>query len=198
VTWTRLVIPAFCGLLLACQQQEVKRQPIESGLDTTLVHQGISFWVACANQSALDTVRVTPAGLEIDNRAQERAIDGTVTGVEVADLNRYGSPEVYVFVTSAGSGSYGSVVGYSANRKNSMSDVYLPSLLKDGIGIGYMGHDRFTIEEDALVRRFPIYLNGDTNANPTGGMREVHYQLVAGEAGWCLEMGLAIDLKEQS
>ncbi len=109
-----------------------------------------------------------------------------MTGVEVADLNGDGSPELYVLVTSSGSGSYGSVVAFSVNRKKSMSDVHLPPLPKDGIGVRYMGHDRFAIEEDALVRRFPIYLDGDTIANPTSGMREVHYRLVAGEAGWPL------------
>ena len=51
-------------LLLACQQQEVRRQPIQSGLDTTLVHQRISYRVVCANPSSLDTVHVTPAGLD--------------------------------------------------------------------------------------------------------------------------------------
>jgi hypothetical protein len=37
------------------------------------------------------------------------------------------------------------------------------------------------------LRRFPVYDDGDTNSAPTGGKRQVHYELVAGEAGWVLE-----------
>jgi len=33
-----------------------------------------------------------------------------------------------------------------------------------------------------LAQRFPIYKEGDTNANPTGGIRQIEYQLVDGEA----------------
>ncbi len=40
--------------------------------------------------------------------------------------------------------------------------------------------------ESRLVRRFPVYLPGDTNAQPSGGTRQVSYRLEAGEAGWVL------------
>ena len=45
-----------------------------------------------------------------------------------------------------------------------------------------MGHDEFAIIETSLARRFPIYKNGDTNNNPTGGMRQIQYKLKDGEA----------------
>ena len=48
---------------------------------------------------------------------------------------------------------------------------------------GYQGHDAFAIVERYLVRRFPIYRKGDTNAKPTGGLRQIHYRLRPGEAG---------------
>ena len=51
-----------------------------------------------------------------------------------------------------------------------------------------MGHDQFAIGEAALLRRFPIYRNGDTNAAPTGGVRQLQYKLKAGEAGWVLKL----------
>ena len=53
---------------------------------------------------------------------------------------------------------------------------------------GYMGHDEFAIVENSLARRFPIYAAGDSNAAPSGKMRQVSYGLVAGEAGWLLRM----------
>jgi hypothetical protein len=45
-----------------------------------------------------------------------------------------------------------------------------------------MGHDEFTIMETTLARRFPIYKEGDTNSNPTGGTRQIEYKLQDGEA----------------
>jgi hypothetical protein len=46
-----------------------------------------------------------------------------------------------------------------------------------------MGHDELAVVENNLVRRFPVYREGDTNAAPAGGMRQIQYKLVAGESG---------------
>ena len=51
-----------------------------------------------------------------------------------------------------------------------------------------MGHDAFAVVENRFVQRFPVYKPGDTNASPTGGMRQLHYKLVPGEAGWVLKL----------
>jgi hypothetical protein len=51
-----------------------------------------------------------------------------------------------------------------------------------------MGHDEFAVVERVLVRRFPVYKPGDTNSNPTGGMRQIAYKLFSGEAGWVLRV----------
>ena len=45
----------------------------------------------------------------------------------------------------------------------------------------YMGHDTFKIENQKLVRIFPIYGKGDTHKNPTGGLRKMIYGLYPGE-----------------
>ena len=52
---------------------------------------------------------------------------------------------------------------------------------------GYMGHDTFKMEDQKLVRIFPIYNEGDTNQNPTGGTRKLVYGLYPGEAMWQLK-----------
>ena len=157
--------------------------------DRTLELQGIRFVVTCANEGSLNILRIVPAGLETDNSPIVRTIDGIVTGAEVADLNVDGSPEIYVYVTSAGSGSYGSLVAYSANRRKSLSDLYLPPVTENKVASkGYMGHDEFAVGEGVLLHRFPIYNNTDTNANPTGGTRQLQYKLVPGEAGWVLKV----------
>jgi hypothetical protein len=56
-----------------------------------------------------------------------------------------------------------------------------------------MGHDAFSVGEGAFLRRFPIYRDGDTNTNPTGGMRQLQYKLVQGEAGWILRIDREIE-----
>ena len=90
----------------------------------------------------------------------------------MADLNGDGSPELYVYVASAGSGSYGSLVAYSANRRKSLSEIYLPPITDHATAAqGYLGHDQFAVVEGTLVRRFPVYKPGDSNAAPSGGSR---------------------------
>ena len=155
------------------------------GFEQKLSLQGISFEVSCPNQGSINQLTIKPSGLEIDNSAIQKEVDGTVTGAETSDLNGDGSPEIIVYVSSAGSGTYGSVVAYSANNKKSLSEIYLPPLADaPEYSVGYMGHDEFAVVENSLSRRFPIYRKGDSNANPTGGTRQVDYKLVPGEAGW--------------
>jgi hypothetical protein len=162
--------------------------------DKTLVLNGVTFRVTSANNSSLNTLRIVPTGLEIDNSPISREIDGTVMGAEVADLNADGSPEIYVYVTSAGSGSYGSLVAYAANRRKSLSEIYLPPISQNpAASRGYMGHDEFAVVENVLVQRFPIYRDTDTNARPTGGTRQLQYRLVAGEAAWILKLDRMVD-----
>lgn len=162
--------------------------------DKSMMVQGVKFRVVCANNSSVNRLEIIPTGLKIDNRPISREIDGTVTGAEVADLNGDGSPEVYVFVTSAGSGSYGSLVAYSANRRKSLSEIALPPITDHPTAAkGYMGHDEFAVVRNMLTRRFPIYKSGDTNAVATGGTRQLQYKLVAGEATWVLRIDRVVD-----
>jgi hypothetical protein len=151
----------------------------------TLELQGITFVVECDNSSSTNKLTITPKGLEGKNEVIEAEADGGVTGAEVADLDANGSPEVYVYVSSAGSGSYGRVIGYAANNKKSLSMINFPEMDPNSKEAkGYMGHDEFAVVENVLVRRFPIYKEGDSNAKPTGGTRQVQYKLKQGEAAW--------------
>lgn len=165
-----------------------------SGFDQTLTLQGITFRVSCPNDSSVNRLTIAPAGLEIDNRPIVREIDGTVTMAEVSDIDVNGSPEIWVYVQSAGSGSYGSLVAYAANNKKSLSEIYLPPVVDHPkASAGYMGHDEFRIVENTFVQRFPIYRPGDSNAAPTGGTRQLQYKLVPGEAGWLLKLERVVE-----
>ena len=162
--------------------------------DQTLSLQGVSFRVQTDNASSINRLTITPTGLEVDNHAIEVEADGTVTGAEVADLDANGSPEIYVYVTSAGSGSYGSLVAYAANNLKSLSQIYLPPIEESPrAAAGYMGHDEFAVVEFSLVRRFPVYKAGDNNAAPSGGTRQLQYKLKAGEAGWLLVVDKVVE-----
>ena len=166
------------------------------GFDKVLTLQGITFHVQATNNGSLNQLTITPSGLEEVNTVIKQEIDGAVTGAEVGDINRDGSPEIYIYVTSAGSGSYGSLVAYSANNKKSLSEIYLPSLQDDKkASQGYMGHDEFTLIENRFARRFPVYLKDDANCCPKGGTRQLEYKLVPGEATWQLKLVKSIDLK---
>ena len=158
--------------------------------------QGITFDVATIGEGSLCTLYIKPHGLSMANEMMTQEIDGAVSGAEIADINADGSPEIYVYVTSAGSGSYGSLVAYAANNKKSLSEIYLSPLEDDKKNsVGYMGHDEFTIIENTFARRFPVYNKDDANCCPKGGTRQLEYKLKAGEAGWILKLHKSLDYK---
>jgi hypothetical protein len=172
------------------------REKTRSGeiFDQTFVFQGVSFRVSSPNNSSLSPVRIEAIGPALEQSILEFEADGVIVGAEVADLDANGSPELYIYTASAGSGSYGGLIAIAVNSGKSLSDVYLPPLTGEDVAtFGYMGHDQFAVVENTLVRRFPVYESGDTNANPTGGTVQLQYKLEAGEAGWILRLDKIID-----
>ena len=93
--------------------------------------------------------------------------DGSVTKTWLTDLTGNGQPGVLVWMTSAGSGAYGSLHLYEM-REGRFSRRPLQSLT-DAQRLGYMGHDVFTVSKGNIERRFPRYREADSNAKPTGG-----------------------------
>ena len=148
-----------------------------------LQFKGISFDVNTKGSGSLRQLVIQPKGFEETNKSVELEIDGKVTDAQVADLNADGFPEVLIFTQSAGSGSYGNVIAFSANGVKSMSRIYFPLVSENTkLNKGYMGHETFLINESALIQEFPIYKEGDPNSNATGGVRRIQYKLVNGEA----------------
>lgn len=158
------------------------------------VLQGVTFQVESPNEGSLNQVKVRAETPDGKLHPMEAEADGTVTNVEVEDLNADGYPEIYIYVTSAGSGSYGSLIAYASNRNRSLSQIHLPPIADDpAVAEGYMGHDEFAVGEGALLRRFPVYRKGETNAAPGGGTRQIQYKLKAGEAGWVLRQDRVLE-----
>lgn len=180
----------FCsgGASLEGVYHRISEELDRSQIDNTnyfnnLIYNDVGFTISTKGFGSIQELFVEPYGLEIVNRKESISIDGTVVNSEIGDLNFDGFPEVLIYTSSAGSGTYGSVVGFSVNNGKSMSRIYFPDISKnEKANIGYMGHDEFAIVESTLVQRFPIYKPGDSNANPTGGIRQIQYKLIDGEA----------------
>jgi hypothetical protein len=101
-----------------------------------------------------------------------------ISDVFVTDLDGNGFDEIYIITT-----------GFASNKDKSLSMINFPEIQEGDENFeGYMGHDTFKIENQKLVRIFPIYNNGDTNQNPTGGIRKLVYGLYQGEAMWQLKV----------
>ncbi len=105
-----------------------------------------------------------------------------VSATVTADLDKNGFDEIYFVTTSAGSGSYGNLLGVSSNKDKSLSLMFFPEMDPNDkqpgkLFDGYEGHDRYAIENNVLIRRFPY--KGDTN-----NMKSVPYQILMGEGGY--------------
>ena len=149
----------------------------------TLSMENISFDVSTTGKGSIQKLTIQPFGLEIDNNKIIMEVEGSVTNAEIADLNSDGFPELLVYTTSAGSGSYGNVIAYSVNAGKSVSQIYFPPIADNPLtNKGYMGHDEFSIVKNTLVQRFRTYKENDENSNPTGNIRQIKYKLSDGEA----------------
>jgi hypothetical protein len=145
--------------------------------------QGTTFQIYSFINSYDKKLTIEFKGLENGDQKVEHIITGSILNAEVEDLNSDGYPELCIYISEDGSGSYGSVIAYSSNNGKSMSQVYLPEISENkDLSNGYMGHDEFTLVENYLVRRFPIYNEGDANSEPSGGHRQIQYKMVDGEA----------------
>ena len=137
---------------------------------------------------SLSTIEIRTTGFEHNFHEIYEDRD-PISDVFVADLDGNGFDEIYIITAAAGSGGYGSVLGLASNKDKSLSMINFPEPRKgDAHFEGYMGHDTFKIEDGKLVRIFPVYNKGDTNAHPTGGRRKLIYDLAPGEAIWQLKV----------
>ena len=95
----------------------------KTGFYKTLTFQNISFEIITSGEGSLNQLSIQPKGLEIDNQKIDLEIDGQVVNAEIEDLNSDGFPEILIYTKSAGSGSYGNVIGYSVNNGKSISQI---------------------------------------------------------------------------
>jgi hypothetical protein len=152
---------------------------------------GITFEIS--SQGSI--LRIVPSGLKIDNSPIERAIDGVVTGADIGDINVDQSPEIYIYVKAKDSAS---LIAYSANKKNSLSDIYLPPFTDDPkLSKGFRRHSEIALVENVVAQRFPIFKDGDSDGKPTGGIRQMQYKLKQGESSWVLKLDKTIEYQSK-
>ena len=137
---------------------------------------------------SLSTIKISTQDFE--NNYQEIYEDrNPISNVFVTDLDVNSFDEIYIFTISAGSSSFGTILGFASNKDKSLSMINFPEIQEGDKNFeGYMGHDVFKIEKRKLIRIFPIYNEGNTNQNPTGGKRKLVYGLYTGEAMWQLKV----------
>lgn len=166
--------------------------PVSIPSPTTFItnyNKTLQFRIYQFSVTAIDTGRVRTAyvkayrGTALLTSFQVK-VDGVIAGAEVADLDKNGFPELYIYSTSDGSGSFGRVYAWQflPERK---ADIAIPNWRLTANG--YMGHDSLWIEQTILCRKFPVYQSGDANAEPSGGFQMVRYQLKPQGTGYVLE-----------
>lgn len=184
----------FLSVYWNLYRQSCESNSLTSPEGCRVIFGDIEFTVQATDAGSLNQLTVQAVGPELDIEQFTHELDGSAHRAEIADLDADGWPEIYIYVSSAGSGSYGSLVAYAVNNGKSITPIYLRPLTDDPVAsTGYMGHDDFAVVENRLIQRFPIYLEGDTNSAPTGGTRQLQYRLTPGEAGWILETDRVVE-----
>ena len=151
--------------------------------DQTLEADGFSVHITSLNIPVKNTITLLPTGLKSMNAPLALEVEELIVRAFLEDADSDNSPEVFLILTNPGSGSHGKVLAFSTNGKKALTPIEIDEPTPKHLE-GYMGHDEFTVMENTLVRRFPIYKKGDANASPTGGWRQFQYKLKPGEAAW--------------
>jgi hypothetical protein len=154
-----------------------------AAFDQTLEADGISIHITSPNTPEKNSITLQPNGLKSVNDSMDFEVEEMVASAFLEDADGDNSPELFLILTSPGSGSYGKVLAFSTNGKKSLTPIMIADPAPKDLE-GYMGHDEFAVMENTLTRRFPVYKKGDTNASPTGGWRQIQYKLQPGEAAW--------------
>ncbi len=105
----------------------------------------------------------------------EAARDGFIEKVLFLDPDGDGICSATICIRSAGSGSYLQILQYTLSFEGIDSEGTWSNLtaIPEHLSVGYIGHDTIERQSEMLVRAFPIHLDGDTNAAPSGETRSL-------------------------
>jgi hypothetical protein len=189
-----ILFPAIMAILMSCSNNQAtteKSTSQDSVAAADTAAPAVTKTDYKTNTGKVITVSEShPQGASLSNItvafAGDPASEMKFTDVEpinkvlVGDLDSDGFDELYIITISAGSGSYGNVIGIASLKDKSLSQITVPpveekDLKKGGQFEGYEGHDKYEIIENSLARQFPIK---GTNVTT----RAINYKLKAGEA----------------
>lgn len=181
------IVMVFTVFLLSCSKPKEKDSPSVKQYHTR-TGKTIRITESHPAGKGLSTIQVSTKNFEHNISETYENMD-PITDVFIADLDGNGFDEIYFVLTAVGSGNYGKIFGFVSNYDKSLYMRNFPEVnAGDAMFEGYMGHDSFSIENNHLIRIFPIYKKDDTNNNPTGGQRRLSYALYKGEAMWQLKV----------
>jgi len=142
--------------------------------------QNVGFNISVTREKNTNLLTIFTFGLEVKEYNETLNISNEkVINAEVEDFDMDGSPELFIYTESLSKEKYGNVYAFSVNNKKSMSPIYFEKTLTNNkINQGYKGNDTFTLIEQTLGQRFPIYKQGNEENKPSGGIRQVLYKLV--------------------
>lgn len=148
--------------------------------EQTLYWQNYSFDIEAKNQK----LTIKSHGLNDDKKDVHDIAGYSVKNIEVVDLNNDGYPELLIYLTNDGKSQYGQLLAYTTDRGTHLSLIAVEAI-EDNLTLAenYRGHDVMMVEDNKLVRIYPIYLLSDKNDKPTGGVRKVTYKLVDTDNG---------------
>ncbi|MCX2743069.1 hypothetical protein OO013_04290 [Mangrovivirga sp. M17] len=172
------------GSTLSGKYSKINGKPDSSQIDNTQFFRFLNYGdYAYSVTLKNDTLKVFPIGLEL-NDIIEIPIQGDIKKAEIGDLNEDGYPELVVFEVTRNTNNFKKIHGFSINKGKSFSITgNLPDITDvDSLAQGYRGEDEFSIVENTLVRRFPVYKETNEEYSQTGLMRQIQYKLVDGEA----------------
>ena len=133
--------------------------------------------------ASLSTVKITPPNDFKDSNPIVLEDVDSLENIFLTDLNNDGFDEIYLTTRSAGSGSSATLYAFNSNKDLSLSAISISAVENFQ---GRMGHEKYYAENGAMIEEFPIFKEGDTNANPTGGVAKISYSLKPTESGLVL------------
>lgn len=144
-------------------------------IDTTVKMGEYGFHVECSNKDTSENaITISPVGFRIQQNRASFKVPGKVTKALTDDFNDDGYPDIVICVYN---GNIGSVVGISSSENKSIVPIFFPDIFLDAkIRDGYKGNDEFSVLTGTLLRKFPVFLPGDSSDKPTGGVRTVQYK----------------------
>lgn len=175
----------FCsgGATMAGSYEKINEPLDQKQIDKTsfsklLTFNTFEFHLTAQPSGNMQKLATEIYGLKSPDTKVYHKFIGHITDAEIADLNNDGFPEVLVYIVS-GDDHEGNVLCYSVNNGLSISQASFPETETNSqINNGYQGGDEFSVVENTLSQRFPVYEHGKETAT----VRQIDYTLDEGEA----------------